>query len=435
MKVYTMECSLNGSGQRFTLEDKLVLLQRMDEAGFAYVDGGPPGEFFAAARAVDLRQVRLCCRIRPAEWDVALETEAPGVIVSGDDEGLAAAVSQLRACGREVIYESSDFFRLFEADRTRALARLETAKRAGANVLSLAVGSEEAVPSAVAAICAEVRKRFPGMLGVRLGKELGAAGAMEAIAQGFTLMAAPMSVAAVVAKHQARLGCTLFDVEQTEALDRLCRFADDLAGPAAAAPGEGLAIRAVEALEAEVEGRELLERMRRMQEEGYDLDAADGTLELIEREALRPDWRPFHELGFEVSTRHRARGESLTTATVTIDLHDNVLTFTAEGVGPLNAMDRALRGCLGSLYPSLEAIRLADYRVKVLDRRQGTASRVRVTIDWHDGAHRWTTAGVSRNVIEASWMALADSVRLELLRLAEQDQNIAQLVTDESWAV
>lgn len=422
MKIYTMETSLDDAGQRFTLEDKLVLLERMDEIGLAYIDGGPPGEIFEAAKKLELRHARLCCRIGTEEVDAALESEAPGVIVSGDEERVAAAISELRSYGREVIFEIEDFFELFRADRGRALRLLEAAKVAGANVLCLADRRGETLPASVAEICAEVRKRFPGMLAVRPSHELAAACALEAIEQGCTLVAGPMALLATVAKYQGRLGYTVFDVERMPELDRLSRFAEELAGPPAPA------IRAVE-------GRELLERVHRMQAEGYDLEAADGTLELIEREALRPGLRPFHVLGFEVSTRHRARSESVTTATVTIDFHDNVLTFTSEGVGPINAMDRALRGCLSSLYPALDAIRLTDYRVKVLDRRQGTASRVRVAIDWCDGARRWTTAGVSRNVVEASWIALADSVRLELLRLAEQDQTIAELVTDESWAV
>lgn len=423
MKIYTMETSLHDAGQRFTLEDKLVLLERMDELGFAYIDGGPPGEFFEAAAGLNLHHARLCCHIRAEDVDAALESGAPGVIVSGDDEQAAAAINELRSCGREVIFEIDDFFGLFGADRCRVLRLLETAKVAGANVLCLADRRGETLPAGVAEICAEVRKRFPGILAIRPGQELAAACALEAIGQGCTLVAGSMALLATVVKYQGRLGYTLFDVERMPALEQLSRFAEELAGPPPAP-----AIHAVE-------GRELLERVHRIQAEGYDLDAAGGTLELMEREALRPGLRPFHILGFEVSTRYRARTESVVTATVTIDFHDNVLTFTSEGVGPINAMDRALRGCLSSLYPALDTIRLTDYRVKVLDRRQGTASRVRVAIDWCEGIRRWTTAGVSRNVVEASWIALADSVRLELLRLAEQDKTIGELVTDESWAV
>jgi 2-isopropylmalate synthase len=121
----------------------------------------------------------------------------------------------------------------------------------------------------------------------------------------------------------------------------------------------------------------------------------------------------------------------VTTATATIELCDNVLTFTAEGVGPIHALDRALRGCLSSLYPALGAVALTDYRVTVLEATHGSAARVRVDIDWSSGRRKWTTSGTSRNVIEASWTAIADSVSYEL----EREVPAEELVLDESWAV
>jgi len=139
----------------------------------------------------------------------------------------------------------------------------------------------------------------------------------------------------------------------------------------------------------------------------------------------------FRALGFEVSTRWRVASESVTTATATIEMLDNVLTFTAEGVGPIHALDRALRGCLSSLYPALGTVVLSDYRVTVLETARGSAARVRVDIDWSSGRRKWNTSGTSRNVIEASWTAIADSVSYEL----EREVPVEELALDESWAV
>jgi 2-isopropylmalate synthase len=188
-------------------------------------------------------------------------------------------------------------------------------------------------------------------------------------------------------------------------------------------------------VQGEPEQRELRNRLERLQDEGYDLEAADGTREMVLRDTLRPGLRPFEVVGFEVSTRRIGAAECRTTATVTLAFRCELLTFTADGIGPLHALDEALRRCLACLYPFLSAVILTDYRVRVLDQNRGTASRVLVLIGWTDGTLKWTTGGVSENLIEASWIALSDSVRLELLRQMEQDHNLASLMEDASWAV
>ena len=120
---------------------------------------------------------------------------------------------------------------------------------------------------------------------------------------------------------------------------------------------------------------------------------------------------------------------------MTLRAQDGVHSATAAGHGPFNALHLCLRKSLSKLYPQIADVRLTDYKVRVLDSHQGTASKVRVLIEWSDHRKSWTTAGVSDNVIEASWTALVDAIRLELMRLTEKDQSIEKAVEDYCWGV
>jgi 2-isopropylmalate synthase len=176
--------------------------------------------------------------------------------------------------------------------------------------------------------------------------------------------------------------------------------------------------------------RELLDRIKQMEYQGYELEAAEGTFELLVREALHPGVQLFEVVSYEVTTRSTG-----STATVTLKAHDGVHSATAAGNGPVNALDLCLRQCLATLYPSIADVKLTDYKVRVLDFKKGTAARVRVLVEWSDHRRSWTTVGVSENVVEASWFALVDALRLELMRISEKDPQIDRAVEDYCWGV
>jgi 2-isopropylmalate synthase len=127
--------------------------------------------------------------------------------------------------------------------------------------------------------------------------------------------------------------------------------------------------------------------------------------------------------------------ESRTAATVTLKANEGVHSATAHGNGPVHALDLCLRKCLSAVYPSIGNVRLTDYKVRVLEPRKGTAAKVRVLIEWSDHRRSWTTIGVSDNVIEASWRAMIDAIRLELMRLNEEDSSLSKAVEDYCWGV
>jgi 2-isopropylmalate synthase len=170
---------------------------------------------------------------------------------------------------------------------------------------------------------------------------------------------------------------------------------------------------------------EVVESLKRLEHEGYHFEVADGSLELLMRRSTgwEPDW--FRVESFRVITDDRSGVETLTDetgatvtteATVKVFVAGRAVIATAEGNGPVNALDRALRQALNGNFPALERVHLTDYKVRVLDTQKGTGAVTRVLIDSTDGEQTWTTIGVNENIIEASWQALLDSIHFGLLR-------------------
>jgi 2-isopropylmalate synthase len=169
---------------------------------------------------------------------------------------------------------------------------------------------------------------------------------------------------------------------------------------------------------------DIVERLKDLEHRGFHFEVADGSLELLMRAAT--GWKqPFFSLeSHRVITELREDGAFVTEATVKVIVGDDRVLATAEGNGPINALDAALRKAIGPVYPLLAHVHLTDFKVRVLDTRHGTAAVTRVLIDSTDGERTWTTIGVSENVIEASWAALEDSIVFGLLHgsAARQDR-------------
>jgi 2-isopropylmalate synthase len=191
-----------------------------------------------------------------------------------------------------------------------------------------------------------------------------------------------------------------------------------------------LAMKAAELgleIDGEVLGR-VLDELKHLEHEGYHFEVADGSLELLLRRASGWSADYFTVESFRVITDHAGRdadrdddgvsGEPaglLTEATVKVHVGGERVVAVAEGNGPVNALDGALRGAIGSKFPALDTMHLTDYRVRVLDTGRGTGAVTRVLVDTTDGQRTWTTIGVSENIIEASWQALYDSIVFGLL--------------------
>jgi 2-isopropylmalate synthase len=170
---------------------------------------------------------------------------------------------------------------------------------------------------------------------------------------------------------------------------------------------------------------EVVETLKKLEYAGYHFEAADASLELLMRSATGWEQPWFRIESFKVSMQHRGSGKRAwnevsvdvdTDAVVKVWVGDERLVGIGEGNGPVNALDTALRSVLAERYPQLARISLTDFKVRVLDTDKGTGAVTRVLLDSTDGNRSWTTMGVSENIIEASWQALADSIVYGLLQ-------------------
>ena len=431
-------------------------------------------------------------------WDLHV-TRALNIPLEENLILISETVKYLKDHGKEIIYDAEHFFDGYFANPSYALKTLEAAKSAGADILCLCDTNGGTLTHKLIEAFAEIRKQFDGVLGIHTHNDSGVAVAntIAAVEAGATHVQGCMNgygercgnanLATVIADLELKLGHATIGPEKLAGLTSVCRFVAEIAnlplsndqpfvGRSAFAHKGGVHVSAVlkdsatyehvtpesvgnrqRVLVSDLSGRgnviyklkqhgladrlsedarrELLERIKQMEYDGYELEAAEGTFELLVREALHPGSKFFEIDSYEVSTRGGGPGPNRTTATVTLRAQDGVHSATASGHGPFNALHLCLRKTLSKLYPQIADVRLTDYKVRVLDSHQGTASKVRVLIEWSDHRKSWITAGVSDNVIEASWTALVDAIRLELMRLTEKDETIEKAVEDYCWGV
>ena len=520
MKIFTFDGTLRdgsqGAGISFSVDDKLVILQKLDELGIDYIEGGWPGsnpkdkQFFTRARELPLRHARLTAfgstrlaknrvhedrsvralveagtpvvSIFGKTWDLHV-TRALGISLDENLTLISETVRYIKSHGKEVVYDAEHFFDGYAANPAYAMHALEAAKLAGADVLCLCDTNGGTVTSRLGQIVEAVCRNFDGVIGVHThnDSELAVANTLAAVEAGAALVQGCINgygercgnanLASIIANLELKLNHTTIGREKLTELTSVCRFVADLAnlplrneqpfvGDSAFAHKGGVHVSAIlkdsttyehiapetvgnrrRVLVSDLSGRanivyalkqqgfegrlgedarrELLERVKQMEHEGYDLEAAEGTVELLVRRVIHPDWYFFEVESYEVTTGAVSNDALYTTARVTLRTQDGSHAATAEGHGPFHALHRCLRTCLMKSYPQIKDVHLTDYKVRVLDSRKETAARVRVLIDWSDHSHKWTTVGISDNVVEASWKALLDSVRLELMRLKE----------------
>jgi len=167
--------------------------------------------------------------------------------------------------------------------------------------------------------------------------------------------------------------------------------------------------------------KSLVAHIKNLEYEGYQFEGAEASFELILRAKLG-EFKPyFSVLDSRVNTEYDDQGHNAAHVMLKIKVNDEIEHTAAEGDGPVNALDNALRKALTRFYPEIAVIKLIDYKVRVLDEKQGTSAKVRVLIETSDGQTTWSTVGVSTNIIEASWQALSDSVNYKLFKLCQDN--------------
>jgi 2-isopropylmalate synthase len=402
------------------------------------------------------------------------------VLETTPDENLAMiadSVAWLKAQGKEVVYDAEHFFDGYRADPAYALSTLRAAAQAGADWIALCDTNGGSLPGWVADVTAHVRAELATPLGIHTHNdgELAVANALAAVEAGCRQVQGTINgygercgnanLVSLIPALQLKMGLQAVPAERLAHLTELARTVSEIAnlnpdahapyvGASAFAHKGGVHVAAVEKLAASYEHvapesvgnrrhvvvselsgrgnvrvkadelgvaaagseRELLAQVKQLENEGYQFEAAEGSFELLVRRRQPGYVAPFELLDIVVVASRR-RGEAmLAEATVKLRVGGETVHTAAEGDGPVHALDRALRKALVPHYPALADVRLADYKVRILDPESATGARTRVLIEAAMGEERWSTLGVSKNIIEASGQALADSLELPLLR-------------------
>jgi len=391
------------------------------------------------------------------------------------------SVAYLKSHGREVIYDAEHFFDGHRADAHYALATLAAALEGGADSITLCDTNGGNLPWQIEEIVYQVRAHFPqATLGIHThnDSDCAVANSLAAVRAGCTLVQGTLNgygercgnanLCAIIPDLELKMGLRCLPEGRLAQLTTLAYTVSEIAnlapndhqpyvGRSAFAHKGGLHVAAQRRHQAsyqhidpllvgnqsrvvvsELSGRgsvlskaeelgmradaskatKVLRRIKELEARGFHFESAEASVELMLRRE-RSDYRPpFELLDFMVVVEHRLGRGLFAEATMKLRVDGEIVHTAAEGNGPVHALDQALRKALRGFYPTIEAFQLQDYKVRILDSHTGTAATVRVLIDTASHRRRWSTVGASTNIIEASWLALADAVEYGLTVVA-----------------
>jgi 2-isopropylmalate synthase len=496
----------------FSVDDKVLIAQKLDELGIHFIEGGWPGanpkdiEFFRMIKTIPLKHAEVIAfgstrkashtarkdpnlqALLAAEtttitlfgktWSLHV-TDALGISLAKNLELIGDSVAYLRGKGRRVFYDAEHFFDGYKTNPEYALTTIKKAVEAGAERVILCDTNGGTMPWEIREICRVLQRECRVPLGIHAHNdcEMAVANSLVAIEMGIR------QVQGTINGIGERCGnanlCSIMPnlelkMKRPALTDRLSHLKDvsgfvteianlmpnkhqPYVGDSAFAHKGGVHIHAVlknpatyehvdparvgnrqRMLISDYGGRsglldkikaygitlskdhskidELIHTLKDRESQGYQFEGAEGSFELLMRKAMGSHRPSFELLGFRVIVEKKQEdGTPLSEATVMVKVGTAVEHTAAVGAGPVNALDHALRKALEKFYPQLREVKLLDYKVRVLAANRGTESKVRVLIESGDHKDKWGTVGVSENIIEATWQALADSIEYKLL--------------------
>ncbi|MFD2704349.1 citramalate synthase [Salibacterium lacus] len=398
------------------------------------------------------------------------------------------SVRFLKEKGMEVIFDAEHFFDGYKHNRDYALKALTAAEEAGADCLVLCDTNGGSLPSEIAGILDVVHActTIPTGIHCHNDGELAVANTLEAVKagaehvqgtiNGYGERCGNANLISIIPNLQLKMGIPCLNDEKISQLTETAVYVHELAnqtppdsqpftGKSAFAHKGGMHVSAVlkhpetyEHIEPETIGNErrvlvselsgqsnlmfkaeelgipldktdpavkdIMEKMKQMEHKGYQYEAAEASFELLIRNGLGENHDYFHLDHFKIIAEKEKEGAISTEALVKMDINGEKVMTAAEGNGPVNALDFALRKTIGEFYPLVHEMYLSDYKVRVLDEAEATASTVRVLIESSDGKETWSTIGVSGNLVEASWQALVDSIRFYFMKHSDRLQKL-----------
>jgi 2-isopropylmalate synthase len=390
----------------------------------------------------------------------------------GENEAsIRDTVSYLKNAGKEVIFDAEHYFDGFKDDPDHALGVLRAAADSGATTLVLCDTNGGTLPTELKAIVQRTVREFPDVeVGIHTHNDAGCgvANALAAVEAGATHVQGTVNgvgertgncdLVTTIANLQLKMGLRVVEDDQLKSLTGASNYVSELmnltpdthrpyVGRSAFAHKGGLHVdgiskdpstyehvvpeavgnvrrtpvgelsgkNSIKAKAAELgieagDATEILSAIKRREYEGYHYEAADASLALLIGRTAGEDAPLFELETFRIISEKRADGLTTTEATIKLLVKGQRVISTAEGNGPVNALDKALREAIGPHYPELQEIHLSNYKVRILDEHRATAATTRVLIDSTDGKRVWGAVGVGENIIEASWQALVDGL-------------------------
>jgi 2-isopropylmalate synthase len=511
----TLRDGTQGEGVSLSVQDKLLISQKLDELGIDFIEGGYPlsnpkdATFFEEAKSMKLQHAKLVAfgmtrrkgikaaddvglnALRDAEtshviivgktWDLHA-TDVLGVSLQENLDMIHDSVAYLTGLGRTVFYDAEHFFDGTAANTEYAMKTIEAASQAGAKVVCLCDTNGGSLPERVAEFVQLARKKVGGKSAIGIHPHndsgLAVANALAAVTAGATQVQGTMNgigercgnvdVTTVIANLKLKMGyeCLREGAASLQHLTEASRYIYEIAnlnlnngqpyvGLSAFAHKGGMHVHAVNKLArsyehvppesvgntrrilvSELSGvsniaakagkkfnieadraaqKKILDEVTRLEAEGFQFEAAEASFELIVRKQIGKH-RTFFDLDhYRVAVNRSGSAAPVTKTTLTLLVGGREVNASAEGDGPVNALDNALRNALIPHYPSVESLRLVDYKVRVVNSAEATAAKVRVVIEFRSPHGLFGTVGVSENVIDASWQALVDGIEYHLL--------------------
>jgi 2-isopropylmalate synthase len=410
-------------------------------------------------------------------WDMQV-TDVLNATLDENLRMIADSVACCRAAGREVFYDAEHFFDGFYHNRDYALQTLRSAEDAGASVIILCDTNGGRLPDEIADAVEQIRRTLRVEIGIHCHNDcdVGVANSLAAVARGATQVQGTINgigercgnadLVSIIANLALKRGYEVLQSGSLAHLTELSRYVYEIAnmnfrptqpfvGVSAFAHKGGMhtsaiarTTRSYEHIDPAAVGNErriliselsgqatilakaslasvkndralmavVLERVQDLEHEGYEFEAAEASFDLLVRKVAGQYQPKFERLAYRVNVETGAIGQPVTEATVKVKVGDQTMHTVSEGDGPVNALDGALRKALLPVFPRLAEMHLADYKVRVVNARAETAARVRVVVEWRDADAVWGTVGVSENIIEASWLALADAFEYKLFK-------------------
>lgn len=410
-------------------------------------------------------------------WDLHV-TEVLRVDEQENLDMISDSVAFLKSCGREIVYDAEHFFDGWAANPQFAINTIKTAEMAGADIVVLCDTNGGSLPDRIVAGVNAAREALSIPVGIHCHNDcdVAVANSLAAVEAGAIQVQGTINgigercgnadLISVVANLALKRKAEVLTGEGVQHLTELSRYVYETAnqnfrsgqafvGSSAFAHKGGMHVHAVNrvahsyehiepesvgnvrrVLISELSGRsnivakttkwkldhdnelmtKILNRVQDMEAEGYQFEAAEASFDLLVKKEVGTYTPKFQRIHYRVNVETREDESTTTEATVKLKVNGDLQHVVAEGDGPVNALDSALRQALRGAYPNLDEMHLVDYKVRVINSSEGTAARVRVVIESADKTEVWNTVGVSENIIEASWIALVDSVEYKLFK-------------------